>query len=72
MRGYGGKCHFQQYFSYIVAVSFIDFHEKKKIIPEFFFGSILETRENYAGISIRAGTRRYVAASNEWNRRFDC
>ena len=25
-----------------------------------------------AGISIRAGTRRYVAASNEWNRRFDC
>ena len=22
MRGYGGKCHFQQYFSYIVAVSF--------------------------------------------------
>ena len=26
----------------------------------------------YSGISIRAGTRRYVAASNEWYRRFDC
>jgi len=26
----------------------------------------------YAGISIRASTRRYVTTSNEWNRRFDC
>ena len=55
MRGYGGKCHFQQYFSYIVAVSFIDFHGKKKIIPEKIFGSVLETRENY-GVSVLSKT----------------
>ena len=29
-------------------------------------------RQESPGISIRAGTRRYVAASNKWNRRFDC
>jgi hypothetical protein len=32
----------------------------------------LDLYNKNAGISIRAGTRRYAAASNEWNRRLNC